>query len=250
MRLWQIAEQFAADAQAAGDEAQLFSLLDAAVRELGFSYFALVHSLSFHASAPHLVKLDNYPAYWSELFVRERLYLDDPMLLTSQMAGRGFGWDEISRFMSLTRRHLKILAAARRQGLGAGFTLPVHIPGEPSGSCSFATHGGAALPFRCLHCSGIIGGFAFECARRLRGLPLTPNAVPRLSPRELDTLRLLARLYSDKQIARMLGVSPETVKIYMKALRLQFGVSNRGQIVTRALRLGIIGFDDAIPPSG
>lgn len=250
MRLWQLAEEFARQAEAVETEAALIALLDAAIRDLGFCYFALVHSLSYRRDAPHLIKIDTYPPWWSERFISERLYLHDPMLLASQSAGRGFRWDEVRRFVGLDHRALSVLAAAAQAGLGAGFTLPVHIPGEPNGSCSFATRCGADLPFRCLQCAGIIGGYAFESARRLHGYRINVSKVPHLSPRQLDCLVLVARGCQDKEIARELSLSPDTVHSYMKALRLVLGVSKRSEMALRAIRLGIIGFDDAIPPSG
>lgn len=250
MPLWRIAEEFALNCALMKDEAELRASLEAVARELGFSYFALVHALSFRRSSPLLVKIDNYPTWWSERFVDLKLFLDDPVLLVSQRCGRGFGWHELWTYLTPEEKYLAILEAAAGEGVGNGFTQPVNIPGEPNGSCSFATRIGVSLPFRCMHCAGVVGGFAFECARRLRGWDLGRTLVPHLSPRQLDCLWLLARGRSDKQIARDLDLRPDTVKTYMKALRLVLGASCRAEVVTKALRLGIVGFDDAIPHSG
>ena len=70
-----------------------------------------------------------------------------------------------------------------------------------------------------------------------------PNAVASLgiSPRELVVLRELAAGRSNKEIARRLEVSPNTVKTHLARLYEKLGAERRTDAVNRARELGIIG---------
>lgn len=61
-----------------------------------------------------------------------------------------------------------------------------------------------------------------------------------LSPRECQTMALLAEGCSTKEIARRLGISEGTVKTHRKKIHEKLGVTNRSQAITRARELLII----------
>ena len=66
------------------------------------------------------------------------------------------------------------------------------------------------------------------------------DPLPELSPREQDTLRLLARGQSNSEIATELTVSLETVKSHVTAVLLKLGVRDRTQAVIRAYESGFV----------
>jgi LuxR family maltose regulon positive regulatory protein/serine/threonine-protein kinase PknK len=61
-----------------------------------------------------------------------------------------------------------------------------------------------------------------------------------LSAREIDLLRLLDRGLSNKEIARNLNVTINTVKWYLKSIYLKLGVARRGEAVSEARRRAIL----------
>jgi LuxR family maltose regulon positive regulatory protein len=61
-----------------------------------------------------------------------------------------------------------------------------------------------------------------------------------LSPREIATIDLIGRGQSNKEIARTLGIAPETVKSHVKRIFLKLEVESRAQAVSRAHALGLI----------
>jgi DNA-binding NarL/FixJ family response regulator len=61
-----------------------------------------------------------------------------------------------------------------------------------------------------------------------------------LTLREMDVLRLLARGYSNKDIARTLHLVEETVKFHVRHILAKFGVQSRTQAVLMAIRLGMV----------
>jgi LuxR family maltose regulon positive regulatory protein len=62
-----------------------------------------------------------------------------------------------------------------------------------------------------------------------------------LSPRENDILRLIAEGLSNKEIARDLTITPETVKSHIKRIFIKLKVERRAQAVSRAQILGLAG---------
>jgi LuxR family maltose regulon positive regulatory protein len=61
-----------------------------------------------------------------------------------------------------------------------------------------------------------------------------------LSEREVTVLRLLSAGHSNKSIAKELGLSPNTVKWYLKGLFVKLGSDGRLQAVNRAKDLGLL----------
>ena len=72
---------------------------------------------------------------------------------------------------------------------------------------------------------------------RGRGTPAEDNAPAavsgpeRFTPRQWEVLKLLRQGFSNKEIARALDLSPETVKVHLAAAYRELGVHNRTQAV-------------------
>ncbi|MFI4932735.1 MAG: LuxR C-terminal-related transcriptional regulator, partial [Burkholderiales bacterium] len=62
---------------------------------------------------------------------------------------------------------------------------------------------------------------------------LASPAVGRLSERELEVLNLLAQAMPNKKIARVLGVTPHTVKWHLRKIYEKLGVNHRDEAVAR-----------------
>ncbi len=71
----------------------------------------------------------------------------------------------------------------------------------------------------------------------------TSGAVESLSAREGDILKLIAEGRSNKEIARNLAITPETVKSHVKHIFIKLNVEKRAQAVSRAQMLGLAGTD-------
>jgi DNA-binding NarL/FixJ family response regulator len=61
-----------------------------------------------------------------------------------------------------------------------------------------------------------------------------------LTPRETDVLRLLARGWTNRQIARELKLAPGTVKNHVAKILATLDASDRTQAAVRAVELGIV----------
>jgi LuxR family quorum-sensing system transcriptional regulator CciR len=243
-----LSDRFAEAAESCADLAQLGALLGGAASELGFHFFALLHHASLASPSRRLVRIDNYPDDWVAELVRRGGALEDPVHLASRRTNAAFGWYELGKLIRLEQRHKRLLAQSRRFGLGTGLTIPANVPGEPSASCSFAVRTGQEVPAGRFHCAELIGAHALFAARRLR--PAAPLAIPHLSRRERQCLRLVALGKTDWEISRILGLSPHTVHQYVKRARATYDTVSRTQLVVYGLRDSWISFEEAIPPTG
>lgn len=81
-------------------------------------------------------------------------------------------------------------------------------------------------------------------AQRLLSRFRTPlEQVPaktQLTARETETLKLLAQGYTVSEVARHLGLSPQTVASYVKVIYQKLHVSNRARATHEAIRRGLI----------
>ncbi len=66
-------------------------------------------------------------------------------------------------------------------------------------------------------------------------------ATERLTPRQLDTLRLIVAGKSNLEIAHGLNITEGTVKAHVKAILAKLGARDRTQAATLALRRGLVG---------
>jgi DNA-binding NarL/FixJ family response regulator len=72
--------------------------------------------------------------------------------------------------------------------------------------------------------------------------------VEALTERETDVLRLLAEGRANKEIARALGVTEDTVKTHVRHILGKLGVQSRTQAALYAARIGLVARADPAPP--
>lgn len=215
--------------------------------ELGFQYFAMTHHVDIVRAAGSAIRLHNYPAQWADYYDRNALGVSDPVHRASHVTSVGFCWSQMPAMIPLTAEDRRVLALGRAQGIGEGFTVPAHVPGEARGSCSFANEAGRPIPAEKLPLAQLAGAFAFEAARRLwtpRGRFAPP--APTLTDRQRDCVLWVARGKTDWEIGRILGVTEETVKRHIKQARERLGVQKRTSLAVRALFDGTLSFTDVL----
>lgn len=243
----EITQSFIDQARTTQAEADLFRLMEEITVEIGFDFFALVNHVDLRCPSHNVIHLENYPDSWAQCFVEESLYAHDPIIRACLTTNLGFEWAEVPRMIAMTTRQRSILENAARHGIGTGFTVPANIPGETSGSCSFATRQGRCVPVKNILLAQLIGAFAFQAARRLNGLDSVPQPHPRyLTPRQRDCLIWAIRGKTDWEIGRILGLSEETVSQHLDMARGRYGVTKRLPLAVHAIFDGQISFIEAL----
>lgn len=237
-------EAFVRDVRQLDSESDLSEAIGAIIGELGFRYFALTHHADIRTSAG-AIRLHNYPPRWQQWFDDQSLGGNDPVQRASNLTNVGFAWSRLDDLILLSDRDREILAAARKEGIGDGFTVPAHVPGEVHGSCSFACAEGDAFPETHSPLLQLVGTFAFEAARRMHRSVLTTPPV-QLTDRQRECVIWAARGKSDWEIAKILGISHGTVIEHLRHARERYGVNKRTLVAIHALFDGSIGFVDVL----
>jgi LuxR family quorum-sensing system transcriptional regulator CciR len=236
---------FVKDISEIEEEKKLAEAIQDVARSLGFQYFALTHHADLRRSS-EIIRLHNYPAGWAEWFEEQKLGATDPVHRASHLTSVGFAWSKLPDMIALTMEDRRVLELAREGGIGDGFTVPAHVPGEVHGSCSFALSPDRKLPEEHLPLLQLVGAFAFEAARRIKRGREPQLARPQLTERQRECLMWAARGKSDWEIARILNVSHETVIRHLKQARERYGVGKRTLLTVHALFDGSIAFLDIL----
>jgi PAS domain S-box-containing protein len=80
----------------------------------------------------------------------------------------------------------------------------------------------------------------FDIAHAAPYVESKPRPNVHLTPRQTEVLRELARGCSTEEIARLLGISPETVRNHVRGILRGLGVHSRLEAVLRASELGLV----------
>jgi two-component system, NarL family, response regulator LiaR len=81
--------------------------------------------------------------------------------------------------------------------------------------------------------------------RELRGRA-KPDPLDELSPRELDVLKSMSRGRSNREIAKELSVTEETVKSHVSSILAKLGLSDRTQAAIFGLQHHLVPLDEAL----
>lgn len=238
---------FLTEIQQAADLADVERLLEAAARELGFRHYAMIHHDDHRAASPGLINMNNYPADYAEAYFSGLYHRDDPVVHACIAANACFAWCELADLIELAPRHHHFLERGARHGVTHGITVPASVLGERSGSCNFCSPRIPDLTQRHIAVAQMVGGFAFQKARRIIGRRPRPIRAVGLQQRQRECAILAAQGKSNTDIATILGLSPATIKSYIEAACGRYEVHNRTQLVIAAILDGEIGLHEISP---
>src|SRR3546814_522365 len=132
-------QKLASDIASSASEDQLYGALSSTASRLGFDHFALAYDRR-GASGPASLLIHDYPDPWARLYVKLDLGGIDPVRRAAERSMTGFGWHELDQYIPLTKGDRRMLEVGRDHGVGNGFTVPRHLPGEASGDCRSEEH--------------------------------------------------------------------------------------------------------------
>jgi LuxR family quorum-sensing system transcriptional regulator CciR len=229
---------------------RLEAATEAAVRELGFDYFAILHhlDLDYPGAAPGdgQVRFSNYPMAFREAVQRERLVGIDPVLAASHRTAHGFLWSQVPDMIELSPEQKAIISLGAKEGLGDGYTVPVHVPGEYLGSSSFGVRWGREVRQQSLPMLHYLGSFAFEAGRRIVTQRIKPPPPAKLSDRHLDCIVLAGRGISAREGAKTLGIKQDTFQKHIDEAKQRVGVRTTTELVVRSLFDGKVSYKDLL----
>ncbi|WP_286771409.1 LuxR family transcriptional regulator [Sphingomonas sp. 66-10] len=238
-------EEFIQIAGTVEDIGDLARSLERMTSLLGFVHFAVTQHTDSPVADEAMIRLHNYPKQWVDYFDANRLGLSDPVHRASQRIVAGFRWERLPHLIELTPADRKLLMRARDFGLANGFTVPAHIVGEATGSCTFALGARGAFPTNALVEAQMVGLAAFDAARRiwLGGMNMPGHHRP-LTDRQRDCLIWTARGKTAWETASILGIREVTVIKHLTDALNRYGVQKRTSLLIRTLFDGTISFAD------
>lgn len=182
-----------------------------------------------------------YSPEWVEQYLSEDFARIDPVVQGCYRRFVPVDWKSLDWSGKAQR---DFLGEAIANGVGnQGFSVPIR---GPSGQFAMFTVSDRATDdswarYTAEHMRALILTAHFINQRALeieRGTDVVPQK--NLSPRETDTLRMLAMGYSRAQAADSLAISEHTLRVYLESARNKLGAVNTTHAVARALSLGLI----------
>ncbi len=180
----------------------------------------------------------DWPKRMFDFYVNSGFVNKDPLLDEIKRLGVPFTWSTLLRDKITSRAGREMLRRLAEEGWTEGLVVPfrrsetrfglVSIVGSRA-ALSADEKNALSLMALCLH----------EQARRLGPTLGVALALSTLSLRELDSLRLVARGYSDNQIAVALGIAKSTAHEHVEAAKRKLNVSNRGEAAAVGVSLGL-----------
>ena len=184
----------------------------------------IYHSIQ-HSREPFA--LATYCSDWANHYESNRLFLVDPVVLSSFQRFHPYEWKQLDWSGKSSRA---LMSDATDGGVGSqGFSVPIRGP-----------HGETAL-FSINHSATdtvwekkidrefndilLISHYVHEAARKLLNSP-TSDEVPTLSPREVDALTFLALGKNRARIAETLKISEHTLRVYIESSRMKLNAAN------------------------
>ena len=76
--------------------------------------------------------------------------------------------------------------------------------------------------------------------KRIRAIYDDRKKRPSLSEREIEIVRLVAKGFSNDELAERLHLSPDTIKVHLRHVYEKLGVESRVEAVTEAMRTGLV----------
>ncbi|MDE8652311.1 helix-turn-helix transcriptional regulator [Novosphingobium album (ex Liu et al. 2023)] len=230
----------------AKDLPQLEAAMIELTARLGFDQFALGHHVDLLSPPGDAIRLTNYHPDWIDQSLEKGYFTIDPVHAVSARLVSPFIWTELDRHMVLGDHHRHILDSAARYGLKVGITIPVHMPGEYQGTCSFAARDFERLHPYAFALAQAVATHAFESARRIiRALnDVEPLTIPHVSPRAREAMILVGRGKTDDEIGSVLGISRTTAHGHVETARRIYGNAQRSLMVLRAIFDGVITYAD------
>lgn len=230
------------------DASCIIELRSATMAALGMMEIGAAYFLAPIGADPRIgsaVYSSNLPDVW-ERHYRATLYQFDPLPQMALAQLRPFAWPAATDAAQLDTRQRRYLRIAARYGLGQGIGVACFGPNGRSGFLGAVLPQNRPPPKRAdLLRVHAIGQLSFL---RYCGLIRREGELPPLSNRELEVLQWVAQGKSNPVIAKILGISPSSVDIYVKRIFAKLEVTDRTSASVRAISLGLWVAPNQRPP--
>jgi len=205
-----------------------------AMRPLGVETYSTVVLVNPSRIEPEKFLVSNWPDEWRKTWLERKFYVVDGVGLQALSQPGAFQWRDLDpRCRAIGK---DVFEGAKHFGIVDGFTLSTHHGGKALISVSVSS---PHLEWTDIE-DGVARVLADAYIKRLmevRDLDVT-REYKKLSPRERECLYLVAAGLSDKEIAREIKLTPNTVTQYLKNICQKLHASSRASAVATAIWRG------------
>lgn len=204
----------------------------------GFGSFILTNLPSVGDDMASLVISDHWPENWTERYLEQTYFPDDPVSQWSMSHTRPFGWREAWKAHPQTARIRQINGEAREHGLVDGIVFPLWSLRGCRAVLSFASDQPTNISQADV---GLLYTASIFFHLRVTELTLLRKAPrPSLTAREREILCWTAGGKTAWDISQILSISEATVRNHLTAIRYKLNVTNTTHAVIVALKAGEI----------
>jgi LuxR family quorum-sensing system transcriptional regulator CciR len=221
---------------------ELHRSIIAAKIALGFCYYAFIQSNSGRSIDGLL--LQDYPDSWIKLQSDTYGFAQSPILQLASQTATPFEWCELPALMTMTQGHSVYLRLATAHGLGQGYTVPIHAPGEASALVSFVSPADWTIDPSSFPFAVYVAARAFSAGSRIRRAAAEQH--PRLSDSDAKVITLVCRGHSKRCIAQKLGIDASDVNRAVLRGCKHYRVGSQTEMIVHALYERSIRFEDVI----
>lgn len=210
-------------------------------KQLGFETVSAVTVVDHHIGNSEFVEVDNAPDAWRDAMQDPDSGRLDPVMQHCKRHSVPIIWDQ-GTYVSAGRGDLWEMQA--RFGYRTGIGLALHMP--DGRHFVLGVDRDQALPNDRAEVTRLVADLqlfavhAQDTAMRV----LVPERLqperPKLTPRELDSLRWTMEGKTAWEVGAVLGISERTAVLHVSNAMHKLGCTNKHQAVLKALRLGLI----------
>lgn len=229
--------------------AAAISLADLAARfQIAVQVCGMTASASGMVSGPRILgpnqfHFTNWPAKWLSVYQSRGFATLDALPRWAIVSGEAVAWSEVLALLEPTDPGFQVYKAARQHGFFEGYVTPVRGRAGALGLVSVA--GGSRANFSTDERAYLqsVSIAALHRGEELLGIP--KPLMGTFTAREHECVALLRQGFTDPEIARVIGISPTTVKFHLDNARRKTGSRNRVELAVGAYAFPVQGLADA-----
>ncbi len=215
-------------------------LFRSAIKPYGFDTFAC-GEIDLKIRERTVFYLVDWPEDWRSFYLSEGLVERDPLIDALAFRHQPFTWSELRSDRKLQKMGREVLERAAAAGWTEGLVVPLSRGTNRIGLVSLVGHQSDIAPeavaFLSLICI-CVHSHVRTLVRR-EGFAIPPAG---LTAREVECVRLVARGFSDGEIAKNMSIAPSTAHEFVEKAKLRLKTRTRMEMVAIAAAMGIIDF--------
>jgi LuxR family transcriptional regulator, quorum-sensing system regulator BjaR1 len=212
---------------------ELLSDFSELVHGFGFNHFIMTGLPSYGEDVEKLIVAMGWPVQWLDRYREGNYFFNDPVSMEAMQSARKYSWLEARARHPVTKISQQIESEASDMGLIDGLAFPLFDPDNWQAIVSLSSDQRLDLPDRMQNMVYLAAAVAQGRATALIE-PERPR-VARLTARERDVLSWMAHGKTKGEVAEILTVSENTVRMHVRHIIDKLNVSNVTHAVAKAI---------------